>query len=188
MKRFMPIVLILLAIALFFGYVRPTWDGAIAADNAQIASYNSALDASAKFSAQEAKLEQGRNALPQDQLDRLSAFLPDNVNNVQLILDLNSLANKSGMVLSNFNTSSAVNGSDSSASAGSGSASFTPSASPIDSLTLTVAATGTYDSFRSFLAGVEQSLRPLDVEGLVVADSATGVYTYQMTLEFYWLH
>jgi hypothetical protein len=58
----------------------------------------------------------------------------------------------------------------------------------VDSLTITVNTTGTYDTFRTFLAGLEQSLRPLDVTSITVNDSDTGVYSYGMTLRFYWLH
>jgi ABC-type multidrug transport system fused ATPase/permease subunit len=62
------------------------------------------------------------------------------------------------------------------------------SESPIDSLDITVAATGTYSAFHSFLSGVESSLRQLDVVKVEVKDSPTGVYTYEMTVRLYWLH
>ena len=37
------------------------------------------------------------------------------------------------------------------------------------------------------MAGIEKSLRLLDVQDLVVKGSDTGVYTYQMHIRFYWL-
>jgi len=189
MNRLMPFVFILLALGLFFGYVRPTWDGQIAQDKADIASYDAALTAASNFTDNESKLQAERDAIPADQLDRLNAFLPDSVDNVQLILDLNALATRSGVILSNFNTGVSPNGSatgNDSADTGGG---VTPGrGSAVDSLTLSVAATGSYDSFRTFLAGAEQSLRPLDVTQLSVSDSDTGVYTYQVAFKIYWLH
>jgi len=187
MNRIFPLILIVIAIGLFFGYVRPTWDGSIATSKAQIASYDSALAASARFTANEAALAEKRNQIPSDSLDRLTTFLPDGVNNVQLILDLNALANRSGMTLSNFTTSETPNDSTTNTTT-SGALTSGTAVSPVDSLTLSVTASGTYDAFRSFLAGIEQSLRPLDVETVSVTDSDTGVYTYQLTLKFYWLH
>jgi Tfp pilus assembly protein PilO len=192
MNRLFPIVVIILAVALFFGYVRPTWDGEIANTRAEIDSLNNALDASARFSAKEVALETERNKLPPEQLARLDAFLPDSVDNIQLILDLNALASHSGVTLSNFTTSNVPNASNAS-SAGAGDAqntngAFTGATSPVDSLTIGINATGTYSAFRSFMTGVEQSLRPLDVTALTVTDSDTGVYMYQITLKFYWLH
>lgn len=184
MSRLMPFIFILLAIALIFGYVRPTWEGQIAQAKADIASYDAALTAASNFSDNEAKLEQERDAIPADQLNRLNVFLPDSVDNVQLILDLNALATRSGVTLSNFATPTGANGTDANAQT-----QTAPNSGPlVDSLTLSVSATGSYDGFRAFLAGVEQSLRPLDVSQLSVTDSDTGVYTYQVTFKIYWLH
>lgn len=186
MNRLLPFAFIVIALGVFFGYIRPLWNGQIAASQTEIANYDKALQAASSFSAQEAKLEAARNKIPQTDLDRVDAFLPDGVNNVQLILDLNALAGRTGMVLSNFGTDASVNGSTDSGSGGV--SAFATARNPVDSLTLTVTGTGTYDAFRAFLAGVEQSLRPLDVTSLSVNDSPTGIYTYQMTFTFYWLH
>jgi len=188
MNRFLPFIVVILAAGLFFSYVRPTWDGDIATTRAQIDSYNSALDASARFVAKEAALEEERNKLPPDKLDRLNIFLPDSVDNIQLILDLNALASRSGLTLSNFTTSNVPNAPDTTSTAAASNGAFSGATPLVDSLTLGVNAQGTYNSFRSFLTGVEQSLRPLDVSMLSVTDSDTGVYNYQMTLKFYWLH
>lgn len=187
MNRLLSAILILIAAGLFFGYVQPTWTGDVATAKARIASYDSALNAAERFSENEAMLETKRSQIPADELDRLYAFLPDSVNNVELILDLDALAKRSGITLSNFTTSEVPN--DSTSNSGkTSSLATTASASPIDSLTLSVSAVGSYDSFRSFLAGIEQSLRPLDVEAITVSNSETGVYTYTLTLKFYWLH
>jgi hypothetical protein len=189
MSRILPFIVVILAIGLFFGYIKPTWDGEIATTRSEIDSYDSALAASQRFTTKEAALEQERDALPPDQLARLNTFLPDSVDNIQLILDLNALAQRSGMTLSNFTTSAAPNLPDSTTSTSTVSAAALGVAStPVDYLTLSVNATGTYSSFRKFLSGVEGSLRPLDVTALSVNDSDTGVYTYQVTLKFYWLH
>jgi hypothetical protein len=54
---------------------------------------------------------------------------------------------------------------------------------------LTVETTGTYAQFRTFLAGVEQSLRPLDIVNLTVTPNTTGgAYKYDLTIRIYWLH
>jgi hypothetical protein len=183
-RLLLPILAILIAIGIFFGYVSPTWNGPIAQAKTQIASYNSALAAAAAFTTKENQLLAEENAIPAASLARLAAYLPDGVDNVQLILDLNSLASKSGMTLSNFNVAD-----DTSDDSSDGSSSGLPeSTNPVDSLTLSVTAAGTYPAFRAFLAGTEQSLRPLDVTNLTLADSATGVYNYTITYRIYWLH
>lgn len=189
MNRILALIFVLIAIGLFFGYIQPTWSGDIAATKSQIASYDSALLAASRFSTNEAALEQKRNQIPADKIDRLNAFLPDSVDNVQLILDLNALATRSGVTISDFTTGDTPNdGSSNSGQTAQGGLTGNASASAIDSLTLSVSAVGSYDAFRAFLSGIEQSLRPLDVEVITISDSETGVYTYDMTLKFYWLH
>lgn len=187
-SRLFPAIALILAIGLFFGYINPTRTGSIAETKAQIESYESALEAAERFEAKENELIIARANIPSDGLARLEAFLPDGVDNVQIILDLNTLAARSGITLSDFDM--AVQGGSSA-----GSPTPTPqtlgfeleSNGPIESLELSVSATGTYAAFRSFLDGIEQSLRLLDVVAVKVDDSPTGVYTYDMTIRLYWL-
>lgn len=187
MSRILPIVALLVAVGLFFGYVNPTRTGSIAATKAQIDSYESALDAADRFKEKEGELIIARANIPSDGLARLATFLPDGVDNVQIILDLNTLAARSGMTLSDFDTSSVQSGAPQAAGTPGDPAASLTSDGPIDSLEITVSARGTYASFRNFVDGIEQSLRLLDVVAVSVQDSATGVYTYDMTIRLYWL-
>lgn len=197
MSRILPLLALVFAIALFFLYIKPTYSGPIAATRAQIASYNDALAAAARFQQKEAQLTQQRAQIPADSLARLNDFLPDGVDNVQLILDLDALAARSGVTLSNFDTkgTNAGTGATTPTNPASTPAATIPTlgtqtlnaGSPTDSLSLTFKATGTYQAFRSFLAGMENSLRPLDVTDLQVTQSDTGVYTYAVTVRIYWL-
>lgn len=187
MNRILPIIALAIALGLFFGYVNPTRTGPIATTRAQIDSYESALEAADHFKEREGELVVSQANIPSDGLARLAAFLPDGVDNVQIILDLNTLAARSGMTLSDFNT-----GTGNSSQAAPQGAQIDPTASlesdgPIDSLEITVSATGTYASFRNFVDGIESSLRMLDIVSVSVNDSPNGVYTYDMTIRLYWL-
>lgn len=181
MSRLFPVFALLIAVGLFFGYISPTYNGTITENQAAIERFDSALDAAQRFQTKEGELSAARNAISPEALTRLDAFLPDGVDNVQLILDLDALADRSGMRLSDFDTSvpsEAAASTDSFALA---------QEDPIDSLNLTMTGTGTYSAFRTFLAGIEQSLRPLDIVAVDVVSSATGVYSYDITLRLYWL-
>jgi len=186
MSRLMPILLVAFAIAVVLMYVRPTFTGPIADTKTKIDSYVSALEAADRFQAKEAELTQAKAQIAPESLERLAAFLPDNVDNVQLILDLDALAARSGVTLSDFNINDDASGSASNNSNGSGQLALTGSG-PVESIDLTMTASGSYASFRSFLSGIEQSLRPLDVTNLTVTDSASGIYAYTMTVRIYWL-
>ena len=190
MQRLLPIVFILIAAGIGFAYIYPTFNGTIAAEQQQIASYDSALKAAAQFPKKENDLISARNALPPEQLARLQEYMPDGVDNIQLILDMNALASKYGVALSGFSIQS---NSTASPDAAAGNASDTPSGAAFqstattNSLDLSVTATGTYNAFQAFLTAAELSLRPLDITQLTLKDSTTGVYTYTITFRIYWL-
>lgn len=193
MSRVLPFLFLLVAGGLFIGYIHPTVTGPIAATQAKIKEYDAALSASTRYEERRAELEQERAQLPQDGVERLEDFLPDNVDNVRLILDLDSLASKSGLVITNFNTTAAEVTTSGDAvdttDAPDGSAqtiSLDPS-KPYESLDLTITASGSYAQLRAFLSGVESSLRTLDLIEFQLVDSPTGVYKYQMTFRLYWL-
>ncbi|MEK9184234.1 MAG: hypothetical protein AAB892_00710 [Patescibacteria group bacterium] len=183
MSRLIPVIGILLAIGLFFGYINPTLTGPIAVAKQQIQDYDSALAAADRFRQKEAQLSQERSNIPPESLARLEAFLPDGVDNVQLILDLDALATRSGIQLGNFDTTEVAVDAANDAADGV----ITPSDHPVDSIELTMSGKGTYAAFRTFLDNVEVSLRPLDLIALDVQTTETGVYTYNMTFRLYWL-
>jgi hypothetical protein len=192
--KIFPFLFILIAAGIGYLYIYPTYTGQIAGANQQIQSYENALAAADVFTQKENALVAQENAIPAPQLARLEEFLPDGVDNIQLILDLNSLADRSGVSLSDFQVvdnqtnSDASGGSTDSTDASAPSDGSAPqSTSLTDSLDLSLSATGTYSAFQTFLAASEQSLRPLDVTQLSVKDSATGVYAYTITYQIYWL-
>lgn len=182
MSRIIPVVLILIAVGLFFGYINPTYGENVRALQGEIRSYDAALAAAEVFREKEAQLLLERNGISAEGLARVESFLPDGVDNVQLILDLNALASRSGIALSDFDITESQDTQSTSAGG-------LPleSEDAVESLDLSVSARGSYTSFKTFLEGAEWSLRPLDLVKLEIQDSQTGVYTYLMTFRIYWL-
>lgn len=178
MPRVIQLLSVAIAIAVVFGYVQPTWSGPIADAKAAIAANDAALDAAARFSAEQNQLATARAAIDQKSLMRLESFLPDSVDNVGVILDLNALAARSGLQISKIDVAT-----DALAQPAAGAAKN----NPVSSVDLSVTAIGSYGALQNFLAGIEGSVRLLDLRDLSVKGSETGVYTYQMKLRLYWL-
>lgn len=186
MSRFLPIVFLGIALGLFFGYIHPTVTGSIAATQKEISQYDKALAAATRFDQKQTQLATDMQALPQDGIARLERFLPNTVNNVQLILDLDGLASRSGLKITAFSDAQTEAAAKSSSVDVAGA--LVPTVDqPYESLDLSISATGSYAQLRAFLDGVEASLQPLDLVELKITDSATGVYTYSMTFRLYWL-
>ena len=188
-SRILPSLALMLAVGIFFGYIKPAWSGPIAETKAAIKTNEQALAAADEYKAKQNTLASARNAIDPENLARISTFLPDSVDNVGLILDINALAARSGLSLSNIDVvandaSGAKINTKAPASAGALPVART---NLIGSVDLSLSAIGSYTALQSFLMGVERSARLLDVRDIVVKGSDTGVYNYQMTLRLYWL-
>ena len=192
MQRLLPLVLLLIAAGIGFAYIYPTFNGSIATEQQQITNYDGALKAAGDFQKKENDLITERNAIPPASLARLQEYLPDGVNNIQLILDMNALATRYGVALSGFsiqdNGAPASPGSPDATSTSDGGGSPSIQTTGVtDSLDLSVQATATYPAFQAFLTAAELSLRPLDITQISLTSTPTGVYTYAMTFRIYWL-
>jgi hypothetical protein len=187
-SRILPAIAFAAALGIFFLYVNPMWTGTIAAAKASIAADDQALLAAKQYSAQQNQLAAARDSIDPANLSALSVFLPDSVDNVGIILDLNALAARSGLSVSNIDvvTMAADSGAGSAQGAGLGALPAAP-ANPVNSVNLNLSALGTFAAFQNFLIGIERSARILDISDIVVKGSDTGVYSYQMVIRLYWL-
>jgi len=150
---------------------------------AQEAQYNDALTKAQELQSVRDQLLARYNTFSQDDLDRLKKMLPDQVDNIRLILDLDSMASKYGMRVHDVQVANPNAGSITSGNADE----LGPGSQGFESIDLTFAVTGTYDTFRSYLADLEKSLRLVDVVGITFTPGQTGVYDFTLHVTTYWL-
>lgn len=174
----LPILAMFVSVVIFFGYTKPLYDVSVREHEMEIDAAKKALAAAAGYVERANELAVAEAAMDQEALGRLKIMLPDSVNNVRTILDLDALAVRSGIALSSVDVSetSAEKVSEDDDSAG-----------PLASVELSISGRGTYAALQKFLEGIEKSQRLLDVTHISVASSETGVYTYTLTARLYWL-
>ena len=192
MRLIIAIVGVVLAGSIFFLYTKPTYDNS-AVMRSDIAQNNAALDKAAELQKLRQTLLSRFNTFDPADLDRLQKLLPDHVDNVRLILDLDKLAERGGLALQNVDVSSAQKQTVKSQTA---LGAIGASNQKYDSLTLTFSTIATYRDFVEFLTNLESSLRIVDLVSLSIAPASSGtgaarasepLYTYNMTLRTYWL-
>ncbi len=183
MRSFISIAMIVAAAGVFYFGIDPAYnsaDGGIKVLRATVADYNTALDNSAELRKVRGALISKYNNLDKTNLDRLAKLLPDGVDNVRLILDINSMAAKYGMSIKNIKiTQDNVIGTGA-----------TPASNqnPVGSIKLSFAVTTSYENYLQFLTDMEKSLRIVDVVGLsFVTNDKDNTVTYTTILQTYWL-
>lgn len=188
-RIFVSILCVAIAGGIFVIYTRPAYDRvtALQAENAQ---YDQALDKSKELQELKRSLLSRYNAFTPQDLDRLHKLLPDHVDNVRLVLDLDSMAARYGMALQNVIISNPADRVDSRTIVGA----IGAGSEPYDSLTLRFATQGTYSSFVRFMEDLESSLRIVDLEELGLELSSAQppggtepIYRYTLTVRTYWL-
>ncbi len=176
MSNIVSIILILSSVGLFFGYIDPAYES-IRGQKIEKADYDRALNNSKQLQAERDKLLDKFNNIDKVNLDDLAKFLPDNIDNIRLILDIDEIAKNYGMRIRNFKAD-ATEKSDV----------IGASNSPYGTLNLSFSTTAPYQTFLTFMRDLEDSLRLIDVTSIEFASSDTGdLYDYKVTIKTYWL-
>ena len=181
-----PVILIIVSIVTFWFYVDPNYRGVDLGNGARSvldlqkedADYQISLNNSKDVRAKRDILITKQNGIHPDNLSRLIKFLPDNVDNIKLTIDINQIATNHNLVLKNVKLDSAIKtdpnkvGSDT---------------SKYGTVGLSFSVSSSYDNFQPFLTDLEKSLRLVDITSLSVSGNDTGIYDFSVGLKTYWL-
>lgn len=184
-------ILVLASLGIFFGYINPTYGGVTGSTKLSDKSikelqvdkgeYTDALSKATEIEEARKGLLRIYNDIPSEDLDKLLKLLPDHIDSVRLIIDINNVGSKYGMTLQNITLadSSGPNEKSSSSSIG-------PKESKYSSVVLRFAVSGSYDNFRSFISDLERSLRLIDIDTISFSTKGEAdIYDFNVTVSTY---
>lgn len=184
MKLIVPIIIVTIAVGLFFAFTKPTYSD-ITDLKARALAYDEALANARELQAVRDELTAKYNSFSPDDINRIETLLPDTVDSVQLIIDLDDMAQSRGLVFKDTKFESGM-GDDT-------------QKTPLDLLldtreyqssTVGFVVEGSYDNFLDFLQDLESSLRLVEIESLSFSAAPigkTGNYSFQVDVVTYWL-
>ena len=198
MGKFISIIALLgISVALFMFQIQPRYDHAKEI-KVKVERLTSALEKTASIRKLRASLSKKYADFSKENLDRLQKLLPDNVNNVRLILDIDGIASQYGLRLKNVSISESKKPKmKSEVIIGSGNDDLTD----YQSRALGFSVTATYSEFKAFLQDLESSLRLLDVVSISMSSANKNpnsflpglqsvtepTYEFSILLKTYWL-
>lgn len=192
MNNLISILLIVASIGFFFGYVNPTYGAltqaaelhkrSIAELKEEEARYIDALNKTKEIEQARTGLLEEYARIPAEGKERLEKLLPDNIDSVRLIIDVNNIASQYEMTLKNISLTESTSSLNPT-----GQTAIGPSEERFKATGLKFSVAGSYDNFRSFIRDLEQSLRLVDIE-TVVFNAPTEVYEYAVTVSTYRLN
>lgn len=174
------------AVALFFLYTKPAYDE-VQSLKVVNDSYDAALDKAGELQRLKQSLLSRYNAFDPVSIDRLNKMLPDHVDNVSLVLELDSLAAQHGLALQSYEFSYPTG-----TETATGRTVIGPARDQYDSVLVNFSTAADYPSFVAFLTDLQNSLRIADPIGVsfTPASSVPGTeptYRFDITLRTYWL-
>lgn len=194
MKFVTPLILIAIAITSFFTLVTPVYRG-LSDMRVEIASYNEALGNSKALEKERDKLVAKFNSFRPEDLSRLEKLLPENADNIRLILEIEQIALPYGMTLKDVK----YNTTDTAAAAGNSVVQRTgarQSSKSYGVMELQFATSATYDNFINFTKDLESNLRIVDVAAISFSSdkgpslgkvAPQSAYDYSFKIKTYWL-
>jgi Tfp pilus assembly protein PilO len=201
-KFAVPIILIGVAVAGFFMFVNPLYKN-ISDLRTQEVSYNEALNNSKSLEAERDKLTQKYNSIDLNNLAKLQKLLPDNVDNIRLILEIEGIASPYGMVLKDvkYDTTSQKDTTTAGQNNVVQGGITTKINNDYGTWNLEFSTQGTYSNFLNFIKDLEKNLRIVDISSVEFSSSvgtSTGMtgaalspssdsYKYTFKINTYWL-
>lgn len=188
-QRIVIILELLVAFGLFFWYVKPTYTMNIQTLRTEIASQKITVATMKKYSQQEKLLEQKQKSISPSNISRLLKILPTKNNTAHFLLNINSLALRSGFIISTFNIKNTEDNAQQDNIINSKQKLY-------KTFVLSISGVGTYGSFRQFLDGLERSLRLIDITALSIKANTQitvvgnnqqkiNLYNYSLKLQIY---
>lgn len=195
MRFLIPSILIILSVISFVVFTDPTYKD-IKELKAEAASYNLALDNARSLQETRDELAMKYNSFDPDDIDRVEKLLPDSVDNIRLIIEIEKIAAKYGMILKQvkYDTFDADDESTGSLKTETKSNALM-SNKEYGEFELQFSTEGDYTKFLSFLRDIEQSLRVVDItdvgfsslSDVTTTGLSSGSYKYDFTVKTYWL-
>ena len=113
-----------------------------------------------------------------DSLANLVKLLPDNIDNIKLVIGLNQIAQSRNLSLKNIKLDTNIK--------------TNPNKLGVDTskygtVGLSFSVSSSYSNFYNFLTDLEKSLRLIEITDLSVVGNDTGVYDFSIGIKTYWL-
>lgn len=194
----MPVIFIGIGLAVFFVFTNPIYNDILLL-RTQVTAYDEALDNSKALENERDTLTAKYNSINPDNLIKLQKLLPENIDNIRLILEIEQIASPYGMVLKDVKYSATTDEEKNDTTPGTvgavqGGRAIQPLLKDYGVWDLEFSTVGTFNNFLNFTRDLESNLRIVDISSIQFSSNVnTGpnfsseVYKYDFKVKTYWL-
>jgi Tfp pilus assembly protein PilO len=147
---------------------------------AERAELNKALSNADRIKNKIVELQKIESSISQADLEKLNKFIPSHIDSVNLLIDINNIASKQGMIIKNVKVRSASDLANTDTTKTTGQSKILPTY-------MSFSVSGNYQALTSFLSDLSNSLRVIDPVSLSFAVDEKGLNQYNFEIKTYWV-
>jgi len=182
MKKYLPLILIVISIIIFFLFIDPQYEE-VQRLNKQKRENDNMLQLSQGLQRRRDLLQASYNNIGTEERRQLEKLLPDTVDNVRLVSDINSIAEQYGISISNIDVSKDSVNPDKTTNVSTN----VERTTDVGTITLGFTVTSTYEVFINFMRDLEETLRVVDIKSLNIRQGQGNFMVYEVIIDTYWL-
>lgn len=171
---------------LFVVYTKPLYN-TVQKSREELAAYETSLASAKKLRIAKDELTNRYNSVSAEDRERLRKLMPDNVDNIRLIIDIQKIASKYGMLPKDIKFD--AKGKEATPTGGVNTQFNQGAGKEYGTFEMDFSVTGTYANFLAFSRDLEKSLRLVDIVsvGFSSTEQPGSVYKYTYKIRTYWL-
>jgi hypothetical protein len=181
MNKFaLPVLLIIVSLGLFITYIDPAYKD-LKILRSEGLQYDKALNSSKELRGIRDILSKRYNSFSDNDLSRIKKLLPDNIDNVRLVIDVDNIASKYGITIRGVKIETVADIEESKI--------VVSDNKDYEFVILRFTMSSSYQDFISFITDLKDSLRLVDIVDLdfTVPSQGSNLYTYNLGVKTYWL-
>jgi Tfp pilus assembly protein PilO len=177
----MPLLFIAVAIGMFYMFINPRYENA-SRIKVEADQYEEALAKTEELRVVRDELLTQYNSLSRSDIDRLNRIVPDSVDVVKMVADIDAVAGKYGIIIQDVRIAEEV------VDDSQGIVDQTQS-KPYLTTTVAFRFVGTYENLLPFLRDLERSLQVVDVKAASFSSgrAQNNIYSFDISIQTHWL-
>ena len=183
-KTLLGICLLILSIVAFFMWINPRY-AHVKTLTADLADSTSALTQAQQLDSIRSQLVEKENSFSPSDLAKLQTFLPDSMDSVRFIIDVQGIASRHGLAVQDI-----AIGDSGKANSSSGATTGSSPSQQYSETPLTFSVTTTYENLLTFLRDIEKSLRVMEIKSLSfsVDNTHPNLYKVSISVSAFWFN
>lgn len=188
MKTWIPFILILASVGIFFVVIDPQYDE-IKELKFEREDNEATIRLAKELESKRGQLHADFNKISNEDREHLQKLLPDTVDNVRLILDINNISETFGIAIRDISIESEEGSNGEGDSGDFVDNTVIDNTASVGTITLGFSVSATYDTFKALMEDLENSLRVVDIRTLTIGGAGTEniFYDFDVVLDTYWL-